>query len=81
MPAKMQKIGRLSNKPLSLDPYLEILREKVTGDKKASVRRYCAKKIRKLTHQEVLRNATATQKTGPKVPPPSPTARKRPAAA
>lgn len=80
MTPKIRKPGRIANKPLSLDPYLEILREKVTGDKKASVRRYCREKIRKLTHQEVPRNAT-TQRTGPKVPPPSPTARKRPAAA
>ena len=44
-----EKPGRIGNKPLSLDPYLEVLREHVTGNKKASVRAYCRKKIKILT--------------------------------
>jgi len=83
-PVSVRKPGRLPSKPLSLDPYLEILREKVTGDKTASVRKYCRAKIRKLTHQEVPRNVPANKKTtSPKVPPPPvpPTpCRKRPVA-
>jgi hypothetical protein len=46
-----RKPGQIKNKPLSLDPYLEILREKVTGQKDASVRKYVRAKIRMLTRK------------------------------
>lgn len=45
----MRKPGRMPTKPLSLEPYLEILREQVTGNKKGSVRKYTRMKIKKLT--------------------------------
>lgn len=46
-----RKPGQIKNKPLSLDPYLAILREKVTGQKDASVRKYVRAKIRMLTRK------------------------------
>lgn len=39
----------MPTKPLSLEPYLEILREKVTGNRKGSVRKYVKMKIKILT--------------------------------
>jgi hypothetical protein len=46
---KIRKIGRMPTKPLSIEPYLEVLREKVTGNKNASIRKYLKAKLRKLT--------------------------------
>ena len=49
MEFKMRKIGRLGSKKLSMEPYLEIMREKVTGEKNASIRKYIRRKIKMLT--------------------------------
>jgi hypothetical protein len=53
MEINMRKPGRIPTKPLSLEPYLEILREQVTGNKKGSVRKYTRMKIKRLTGQSV----------------------------
>lgn len=34
---------------MSIEPYLEVLREKVTGEKNASIRKYLKAKIKKLS--------------------------------
>lgn len=61
----------MSSKPLSLEPYLEILRENVTGDKKASVRKYCREKIRKLTDTNVKETHLKKGRAGPGKPTPA----------
>jgi len=58
MEIKIMKPGRMPTKPLSLEPYLEILREHVTGSKKASIRKYTKMKIKRLTESP---HATETQ--------------------
>lgn len=63
----MRKPGRLASKPLSIDPYLEILREKVTGERNASVRKYLKAKIKMLTstqHVQETRKNRAAGRTG-----------------
>jgi hypothetical protein len=49
MSEKIVNVKKMSNKPLSLEPYLEVLREKVTGNKNASIRKYLRAKLKRLT--------------------------------
>ena len=49
MSEKIVNVKKMSNKPLSLEPYLEILREKITGNKDASIRKYVKAKLKRLT--------------------------------
>jgi hypothetical protein len=48
MSEKTVNVKKMSNKPLSLEPYLEILREKITGSKNSSIRKYVRAKLRRL---------------------------------
>ena len=54
----------MANKPMTLDPYLEILREHVTGDKKASVRAYCRKKLKRLTEDHASKKTKKSRAAG-----------------
>jgi hypothetical protein len=49
MSEKIVNVKKMSNKPLSLEPYLEILREKITGSKNSSIRKYVKAKLKRLT--------------------------------
>ena len=64
MDIKIRKPGRMPTKPLSLEPYLEILREQVTGNKKGSVRKYTRMKIKKLTENPHGKETAQTRKKG-----------------
>jgi hypothetical protein len=44
---KMRKIGRIG--PMTIEPVLEVLRERVTGEKNASIRKHIRRKIKMLT--------------------------------
>jgi hypothetical protein len=48
MSEKVVKVSKMSNKPLSLEPYLEVLREKITGSKNSSIRKYVKAKLKRL---------------------------------
>ena len=48
MTSKMQTFGKMPTKPLSIEPYLAYLQERLHDESKGSVRKYIRRKLRLL---------------------------------
>jgi hypothetical protein len=56
---KMRKPGRI-DKPLTMEPYLSVLRERLADESKGHVRKYLRAKIRMLTAENQPRKKHST---------------------
>jgi hypothetical protein len=49
MPTKICKVSRMSSKPLSMDVYLDYLKERLADENKGFIRAYIRRKVKKLS--------------------------------